>query len=296
MKQHKVVKGHMAALGTAFLWGTTFISTKILLKNFIPVEILFIRFFIGYIALLLVSPRPLKSKGWKQEIYFIGAGLCGVTLYFLFENIALTYTLASNVGVIVSIAPIFTAILAHVFLKEEKIRKQFLAGFVVAMVGIFLISFNGSMVLKLNPLGDILAILAAGVWSVYSILSRKIGEFGYSTVQSTRKIFRYGLLFTIPAILAFDCTWNVNKLADPIVLCNILFLGLGASAACYVTWNFAIRVLGAVRTSVYIYLVPVITIVTSAIILRERITLMAAAGTALTLAGLFLSERKAKGE
>ena len=75
-------------------------------------------------------------------------------------------------------------------------------------------------------------------------------------------------------------------------LFNILFLGLGASALCFVTWNFAVKTLGAVKTSVYIYAVPVITVVTSVIILHEKITVLAAAGTVLTLAGLFLSESK----
>ena len=74
---------------------------------------------------------------------------------------------------------------------------------------------------------------------------------------------------------------------------NLLYLGFGASALCFVTWNFSVKVLGAVKTSVFIYLVPVITIIFSAIILKEPVTLMMAAGTILTLLGLFISERKA---
>jgi len=75
---------------------------------------------------------------------------------------------------------------------------------------------------------------------------------------------------------------------------NILFLGLCASALCFVTWNLAVRLLGAVKTSIYIYLVPVITAVTSVIVLSERITWISALGTILTLAGLFISEKKVK--
>ncbi|MDD4599539.1 MAG: DMT family transporter, partial [Negativicutes bacterium] len=86
------------------------------------------------------------------------------------ENIALTYTFASNVGGIISIAPFFTAIFAHLFLDGEKLRWQFFIGFAVAIIGIFLISFNGSSHLKLNPTGDILAVLAAMVWAAYSVL------------------------------------------------------------------------------------------------------------------------------
>ena len=84
----------------------------------------------------------------------------------------------------------------------------------------------------------------------------------------------------------------MTRFANPVHLLNLIFLGLGASALCFVTWNFAVKALGAVRTSVYIYMVPVITVVTSVIILHEKITVLAIVGTVLTLAGLLLSESR----
>ena len=90
MKQSDM-KGHLAAFVTIFIWGTTFISTKVLLKSFSPIEILFIRFLIGYATLWLVYPHQLKPAEKKQELCFAAAGLCGVTLYYLMENMALTW-------------------------------------------------------------------------------------------------------------------------------------------------------------------------------------------------------------
>ncbi|KXL53111.1 putative amino-acid metabolite efflux pump [Anaerotignum neopropionicum] len=292
MSEKKETTGHLLTVMTIIVWGTTFISTKVLLQSMTPVEILFIRFAIGWIALSLVYPHRLRFKERKQEMYFAAAGLCGITLYYLLENIALMYTFASNVGVIISIAPFFTAVFAHVFLKEERLTFQFFVGFLIAFTGVFLISFNGFSVLKLNPRGDILAVLAAVVWSVYSILTKKIGEFQYNTIQTTRRIFFYGLVFMLPSLKIFQFNPSVVVLIQPTNLFNILFLGLGASALCFVTWNAAVRILGAVKTSVYIYLVPVITIATSIIVLKERITGMAMLGVILTLTGLFISENR----
>lgn len=292
MDRKKEITGHLFAFITIFIWGTTFISTKILLEAFSPIEILFLRFTIGFLALLLVYPHRLKVKERKQEVYFVAAGLCGVTLYYLLENIALTYTFASHVGVIISIAPFFTAIFAHLFLYGENLRLQFFIGFAVAIVGIFLISLNGNSNLQLNPLGDLLAVSAAVVWAAYSVLTKKISGFHYNTIQTTRRIFFYGLVFMIPALFIFGFEPNINQLMQQVNLFNILFLGLGASALCFVTWNSAIKILGAVKTSAYIYMVPVITVVTSVIVLREKITSIAVLGTVLTLAGLFISESK----
>lgn len=291
MNEH-TMRGHLASLFTALVWGTTFISTKVLLKDFQPIEILFFRFLMGLAALWITNPRRLKNTNLRQELVFAGAGLSGVCLYYLLENIALTYTMASNVGVIISVAPIFTAILSRLFLKQEdKLGLNFFAGFVVAVAGIALISFNGSS-LQLNPLGDILALLAALLWACYSILTRKISDYGYPTILTTRRIFVYGVLFMVPALFLFDFRLDLRRFASPVYLFNILFLGLGASALCFVTWNFAVRVLGAVKISVYIYLVPVITVAASVLVLHEPFTWATAAGTGLTLAGLILSERK----
>ncbi len=141
--KNKIISGHLAAALTILIWGTTFISTKILLTGFQPAEILFFRFVMGFLILLVICPKRLSGVSPLREAIFAAAGLCGITLYYLIENIALTFTSASNVGVIISAAPFFTAILARIFIKsEEKLKINFFAGFAAAMAGIVLISFN----------------------------------------------------------------------------------------------------------------------------------------------------------
>lgn len=289
--ENKKTIGHLTAIFTIFIWGITFISTKVLLNKFAPIEILFFRFAIALAALIIIYPHRLKIKDKKQEILFMGAGICGVTLYYLLENIALTYTMASNVAVILSAAPFFTAIFTYIFRKKEKLYINFFIGFILAMAGICLISFNGSR-LHLNPLGDLLALGAAVVWAAYSVITKKISDYGYNTIQATRRIFIYGLLFMIPVLSVSGFRFDLARFTDKVCLFNILFLGLGASALCFVTWNFTLKVLGAVKTSVYIYMTPVVTIIASFIFLGEKLTYISLAGTVLTLTGLILSERK----
>lgn len=286
--------GHISALFTVVVWGITFISTKVLLNGFKPVEILFYRFIMALVFLFILCPRILTIKEKKREVLFVGAGICGVTLYYLLENIALTYTMASNVAVIVSTVPFFTGIVSRIFLKEsEKLSINFFIGFILAIAGIFLISFNGSEV-QINPTGDILALLAAIVWSMYSVITKKISGYGYNTIQVTRRIFIYALLFMLPLLPLFDFKFDLSPFVNKAYLVNILFLGILASAVCFVTWNYAVKILGVVKTSVYIYVQPIVTIVAAYIILGERFTPLALAGTVFTLAGLVISERKGK--
>lgn len=281
---------HAAAFATVFIWGITFISTKILLTDFQPVEILFFRFVMAYSVLWLCYPKWLHWAGWKTEGLFVAAGFTGICLYYLLENIALTYTMASNVGVICCVSPFFTAMLAALCIKGERaLRLKFFVGFIAAISGIALISFNGAA-LELNPVGDTLAILASAVWACYSVITKTISRLGYPVLATTRRTFFYGLLWMLPALYLFDFRLGLDRFADIGYGIHILFLGLGASALCFVTWNHAVTVLGAVKTSVYIYLVPVITIAVSAVVLDEPVTFLTVIGTALTLLGLALSE------
>jgi drug/metabolite transporter (DMT)-like permease len=295
MKPSNQIWGHLAAFFTIFVWGITFISTKVLLVIFSPLEIMFFRLVMAVVALFIASPPGLARGQWnrtflRNEWKPMVAGLCGVTLYFMFQNIALTYTLAANVSVLVSVAPLFTALVSRAVL-HEKLKTNFLIGFSAAIAGIILVAFNGSLVLKLNPLGDLLSILAALAWAFYSVTIRKINAPQSSMIALTRKVFTYGLLFMLPALPLFQFRLGLERLAALPNLLNLLFLGVVASALCFVTWNFALHRLGPVKTSIYIYLVPVITVVTSAIVLRESITLVSTAGMILILIGMALSER-----
>lgn len=292
------LKAHLTALITILIWGTTFVSTKLLLVDFSPIEILIVRFIIGYAALWLIFPKKLPFLGKKRELLIAAAGLCGITLYYLLENIALTYTLASNVGVICSTAPFFTAILSTVFLRTERQGARFYIGFAIAMAGVSFISFNGGATgtfdFTISPIGDLLALLAAVVWAIYALLTKKINNFGHGAIPITRRTFFYGIVFMLPTLFFMDFNIDPARLIDPQNLLNLLYLGLGASAACFVSWNFAVKWLGSVKTSVYIYIVPVVTVISSFFILNEPINAMTATGIALTLAGLFLSESKSR--
>lgn len=294
MNLNNSARGHLSAVFTVIFWGTTFISTKILLVSFTPIEILCYRFIIGFLALFIARPKGLKGKTVVQELQFAAAGLCGVTLYFLMENIALTYTAASNVSVIVSITPFFTAVFSRLYFREEKLKPQFFMGFAAAIAGIALISYSGSRDFSFNLLGDILAVLGAVSWALYTVITKKISSYGFDTIYATRKIFSYGIVFMLMAALFMPLDFSFSKFAEPVNLFNILYLGLGASALCFAIWNFALKTLGPIKTSVYIYLVPVITVITSVLILDEKITPLSLCGIALTLAGLFVSERTPK--
>ncbi|MDR3270170.1 MAG: DMT family transporter [Peptococcaceae bacterium] len=286
----RILWGHLMTLVTVIIWGTTFVSTKALLSELKPVEIMFFRFVLAYAALWIVYPQAEKPRGWRDELLFFASGLCGVTLYFLTENIALSYTLASNVGLIIAAAPIFTAILAHFLTRDERMGKHLILGFILAFGGVFLIMLNGAHTLQISPLGDGLALAATLCWAGYCILLRKLGD-RYHQIYLTRKIFFYGLLTMAPVFLLSYQAGSAAKLFQPWILGNIVFLGLAGSTLGYVLWNIAIQFLGAIKTSHYLYLIPFVTVLTARVALGERITTIAMVGACFILAGVYIAER-----
>ncbi len=282
--------GHLLALTTVVIWGTTFIATKVILPVFSPLAVLLFRFLLACLLLLCLRPQALRFRTLREEVGLMGLGLTGVTLYFLFENVALQYTLASNAGLLVSVSPIITALLAHRFARDERLRAELVWGFVLAISGVFLVMTNGHYVLRLNPLGDCLALAAALAWGVYSILLKR-AQARYNPVELACKTFFYGLLWALPSMIWLPLTVSRLDLArDWPALVNLAYLGVAASSLCFVMWNGAVRRIGVVKTSNYIYLVPLITMVTAAVILGERLTPLMLWGGGLILSGIYVAE------
>lgn len=288
MHLNNQIRGHLAAIGTVSVWGATFVSTKLLLVQFSPVEILMLRIALGFLALILVHPGRMPLKERWHELYFAAAGLTGLVLHYLLNTIALGDADASIVGVIVSSAPLFTGIFGTIFLKE-RLSRGFFIGFVLAITGIGLIALPDDGA-HIGLWGVLLSLVSAVSWGVYSTLTRKIADKGYPTLGATRRVFFYGLLFMLPIAAASGFRMQAVRAADFTAIANLLFLGLIASAACFVSWGFAVRMLGAVKACNYIYASPVVTVILAALILGERMGARSILGAALVLVGLVLSE------
>lgn len=291
MHKPSYIAYHVLALVTAAVWGSTFVSTKILLTNGLsPAQIMVIRFSIAYLLILLLSHRPLFSRKLSDELLMIGAGITGGSLYFLAENSALIYTQASNVAIIIAVTPLLTAIAAHFFSRGERFSRTLATGSVIALAGVVLVVLNGRFVLHLNPKGDMLTIAAAVLWALYSIIIVRL-QRRYSSLFITRKVFFYGIVTLLPYLFIHEAALDFGLLLRPAVIGNLLFLGLIASFACYWAWNAAIARIGSVNASNYLYLNPVVALITSAIVLDERITVTALIGTALIMLGVAVCEK-----
>lgn len=300
---------HLLGLLTACLWGTTFVASKVLLNaGLTPAEIMCLRFILAWVLMLpwchshcgfgfFGSGTRLsafkESRLWRRlydELLFVVLGLSGGSLYFLAENTAVKISSAtSTVALLVCTTPIVTALMNRCLHRDEHLSSRFLVGSLVALVGVALVVFNGVFVLDDDPLVIILSVGASVLWGIYSLVIRQL-EKRYSSAVITRKVFFWGIITMLPVCATHETDWAL--LTEPSVIGWLLFLGLIASLGCFLVWNIVLRRIGIIAAGNYLYFNPVTSLFVAYLVLDERITWLAIVGCVLTIAGVYLCNRR----
>jgi drug/metabolite transporter (DMT)-like permease len=282
---------HVAAFAMILVWGISFLNTRVLLDaGLTPTEIFVARFTIAYLSLLVIGRFKVRYTGLRDELLFVVCGIAGGSAYFIAENTALELTLISDVAVLVSIAPLTTALMGAIFYKDERITLMTFVGMVIAFVGSTMLALKDGLVWGDSVLGDLLAMLAALVWAFYSMALKRLNRT-YTTLFITRKLFFYGILSALPLLALEDNHLDWNTFRQPEVWGNLLYLGLICSMAAYFIWGITVKRIGAVRASNYFYLSPIISMIAAAIWFGERTNAIAYVGCVLILAGVIIAEK-----
>lgn len=282
---------HLGALLAVTAWGAAFINTKIIMQNGLSaVEVYFYRFLIAYVCILLICPKPLFANKIGDELKLLLCGVCGNSIYFIAENTALNYTLTTNVSLIVTTAPLLMAMIVGVMYRSERPGRGFIIGSVIAFFGVACVIFNSSFVVKMNPLGDMLALLAAICWAVYSILLRPLSAT-YSAWFISRKTFFYGLITALPFLALEPNLVGLDVVLRPAVIGNLAFLAIVCSLLSYTCWASANKRLGVMKAGNYLYVSPIVTLIASYFFLGEQISAIGVIGCIMILVGMALSEK-----
>lgn len=288
--------GHIYALISITIWGSTYIVSKIVLETIMPAQVLFIRFLIASVVLTLFYPKFKKVKSIKVEGLLFITAVC-LLGYFFSENTALTLTYATNVSLIVATIPILSLILTRLIGGTNHLNKNIVVGFIIAYLGVVVIvTVNGSGS-NVKFAGDAIAFLAAIFFVFYSYVIVKVNK-NYNIIHLTRNIFYYMtlLLFIYNIIIGTFTTeyYPISEMFEINMFLSLLFLGIVASSFSFMMWNQSIKLIGNIRTSQYIYFGPIVTTVFASIFLNESITYITVTGTLMIIGGVYLAEMKFK--
>jgi len=282
----------LAVLAT-LIWSGNFIVARGINKQIPPVSLNFYRWLSASLIIFPFAIKkfkiewPVVKQSWH---YFFWISLTGVSLFNTFVYIGGHYTTAINLALIgTTSSPIFSVILARIFLKE-KIGWLKIMGIMLCIAGIlFLLSrgdFRNLLSFRFSK-GDGWILLAALTFAVYNTMVKKkpptITHINFLFI-----VFSFGTILLFPFYLwelfhTVPVEWSLKLLSA------ILYLSIGASVISFLIWNIAIHKLGAGRTALFGNLIPIFTSMEAVIILHEQFTWIHILSMILVFAGIMLA-------
>lgn len=278
------------------VWGSASAVTKLAVDDLPPYVFAVLRNAIASFCLIpyyfIRRKNGLQGEHHPPTKKVILMGLTGITLFYLFFNLALYYTTASSGALIQGFIPVSIILLSIIFLKERLKRTQ-AAGVFCSIAGVVLLGFVGEFSGARNAvLGNTLMIFAVLAWGFYTIISKSLNK--YDAVQLTTFSTVIGTIGLLPA--AAIEIWKMPGL--PVISVNVwlsvLYLGVFSSAVCYILYNRVLKTLSGVQVGNFMNFDPVIGATIAVVFLNEKVTIWQIAGTLLVLAGVTLTSRKSK--
>lgn len=281
--------GILSLIFAMFIWASSFIALKAAMEDLGPFTVIFLRMFIASLCFVYFIKSFLKYKFSKKDIKFILLlALFEPCLYFIFESKALQLTSASQAGMITSLMPIITAMAAGYFLKEI-ITKQLILGSLIAMSGAIWLSLQGATTLSSpNPLlGNFLEFLAMICGAGYTITARYLSD-KYSALFITAIQAFIGAIFFAPLFLYEYFTIPLNITMNSFLW--VIYLGVVVTLAGYGLYNYALTKIKASKAAVFVYLIPVFTLILAYFVLNEKLSILELIACFVILFGVFISE------
>ena len=259
-------------LGAAVLfWGTSFVATKIALRSFSPMTVIWLRMMVATVAFAPFWPKVSKPEYRRGDWKLLAlTGLLMPCLYYALEGYAIRYTTSSQAGVISAIVPLLVSAGAWLFLRERVGARAAIA-IAVSLGGVAMLSFGAAAGgTAPNPgLGNTLELLAmvaaAGSQLVIKHLSSRYGPWLLTGMQAV-----VGAVFFLPGALASGPSmWSR---ATPAAWASVAYLGIMVSLVAFGLYNTALARLPASRASLSINLVPAVALIAGWLALRESLT------------------------
>ncbi|SMO70470.1 Permease of the drug/metabolite transporter (DMT) superfamily [Gracilimonas mengyeensis] len=278
----------------AIIWALNFSVVKVSLEEMDPYSFNALRFIFSSSLLWYAARRKGYSLRIKKEHFWqlVGIGIVGNMFYQLLFIIGINYTYAANAAVMLGTIPIWVALLSQ-FFTDEKLTLYKGLGVLFAFAGVTLIILGSSDKLSFESetfLGNIITLVAALCWAIYTILSRRYLKV-YSPLQYSAFMSVIGLAGLLAVGLPFlvQLDWSGVSLLG---YGGIFYSGALSVGLAYIMWNNGVKKIGAVRTAAYQNLVPVLGLLFGVILLGEELATLQYIGASLVIAGIILARKK----
>lgn len=281
----------LAAFAAVVLWGVSFVATKAALREVSPVTLIFTRFALGVAVLFLILTLRRESLIPPRDSWPMLAlmGFIGIFVHQMVQAHALTLTTAVRTGWLIGLTPLWSAVLAALFLGEGfGPRKVF--GLFLGTVGALVLITKGELSSRVLTLpatrGDLLILASTVNWAIYTILGRKTLNC-LGSARATFATMVVGWAMLIP-FFASAAGWQEYRHLSSTSVIAILFLGVGCSGLGYLFWYAALECIEASQVAAFLYVEPLVTLLAAVALLGESVAVSTILGGVLVLLGVLI--------
>lgn len=287
----------LSIAGLLLLWASAFAGIRAGMRlspsgtvgpdGYGPGELALLRFGTASTVLALYAFAKRMRLPDRSELPLIGlTGFLGISVYHVALNFGEMTVQAGAASLLISAAPVFTALLSVAVLKERLTGIGWL-GILLAFAGVALIALSGGRGLRFTP-GALLILLAATVAAVYSILSKQLLR-RHAALEFTCYSIWAG---TLPLLVFLPGLLRRLPVAAPQATFAVIYLGIFPAAIAYVLWNYALARMPASLLSSFLYLSPVLASLIAWVWLGEVPALLTLVGGAIAILGVILVQTK----
>jgi drug/metabolite transporter (DMT)-like permease len=279
----------LALVAATVVWGSTFVVIDRLLDDGQPFFIAAARFAIAFAVLwpLLAWREGARASDWFRPA-FVALGLLGVAVNFGLQNVGLVYTGAADAALVIALTPIPIAMLAALFLGERLTRRQ-LVGIAVSISGVALITGAAAEASAAAVVGDLLIATSTFAWAGYTLIGKRLAPM-YSAGRITTAGIGWGVVLLLPLALVEAFAVSPPELSL-LGWAGLAYLGIAASAATFLLWNYALNVVGASVVGTFLNLIPVFG-VAFAVLAGDSVSVTQLTGGAVVALGVWLAARQ----
>ena len=269
-------------------WSGNFIVSQFILEEMSPFMLTYLRWLFAVWFLLLLA-HIIEKPQWKKAVngwtLLAGMGITGIIMYNTILYSALMFTSSINASIVTALNPGLLVILSAVLLKE-KISGIQISGIIVSLLGVMIVITGG----RINQLfsieynvGDLLMLLAISVWSIYSILGKKLPKIPPITTTAISSCI--AVIIMTPFALLEGLPFGEMSTQTTM---GVAYIIIFPSMLSFMFWNIGVRALGAGRTGIFLNLVPVFTALISTI-LGDPATFVQLTGGIFVFLGVYMT-------
>jgi drug/metabolite transporter (DMT)-like permease len=286
------IKNWLKFLSLGPIWGSTFFWIKIGLQEVGPFSVVFYRIFfasIGLVLFFVFTRRKFLLKYWWLYLFL---GVFNIVLPFILVSWSETHISSGLASILNSLQPIITALIASLFIREERFTLQRVIGLILGFGGVMILMSNRFTPGSTNQILGILAMIAAiACYGASSVFARVKNSHVKPEDQSLGQTL-FGMVLIIPWLLSMESPFTIP--VKPLSYLAFAFLGLLGSFYASITWYSLLNEIGPSRVSMITYSFPLVGVALGAIVLHETVDWRLLFGGLLILVGIIIVNSRVK--